>query len=126
MHIADIMNDNNIQIDWIFTHGRLHGKEGIVFFEVGTETEEVDGKEMEFQTIDPKCILIDGARFDYSHTMDHELEINTKENQVIFNRIDGLEVSIPSEDFKEMPFRLTEFGDKPIKQTAPEGHVEVE
>ena len=58
--------------------------------------------------------------------MDHELEINTKENQVIFSRIDGLEVPIPSEDFKEMPFRLTEFGDKPIKQTAPEGHVEVE
>jgi len=125
MHIADIMKDNNIQLDWIFTHGRLHQKEGIVFFEVGIEKEEIDGVEQEFQTIDPKCILIDGAKFDYSHTMDTELELNTKDTNVIFNRIDGLEVPIPASEFKNI-FKLVEFGDKPIKQTVPEGHIEVE
>jgi hypothetical protein len=126
MHIADIMKENKIQLDWIFTHGRLHGKEGIMFFEVGTEKEKVDGEEQEYQTIDPKCMLIDGARFEYGATMDNELELNTKDGHVIFSRIDGLEVPIPATDFKEMPFNLIEFGNKPIRQTAPEGHIEVE
>lgn len=126
MHIADIMKENKIKLDWIFTHGRLHGKEGFVFFEVGTETEEVDGEEVEYQTIDPKCVLIDGARFEYGTTMDNELEINLKGDEVIFNRIDGLEVPVKADGFKDMPFKLVEFGIKPIKQTAPEGHIEVE
>lgn len=126
MHIADIMKDNNIQLDWIFTHGKLHGKEGIVFFEVGKETEEIDGVEQEFQTIDPKCILIDGARFNYSETMDHELELNSKDNNIVFNRIDGLEVVIPSGDFKEMPFKIVEFSNKVLGSTPPANHIEVE
>ena len=125
MHIADIMNENKIPLDWIFTHGRLHHKEGIVFFEVATEKEEIDGVEEEFQTLDPRCILIDGAKFNYSETMEKELELNCKNSEVIFNRIDGLEVPIAAADFGNL-FRLVEFGDKPIKQSKPEGHIEVE
>lgn len=125
MYIADLMKNNNIQLDWIFTHGRLHQKEGIVFFEVGIETEEIDGIEQEYQTIDPKCIMIDGAKFDYSHTMDTELELNTKDTNVIFNRIDGLEIPIPASEFKNT-FKLVEFGNKPLKQNVPEGHIKVE
>ena len=126
MYIQDLMNKNEIELDWIFTHGRLHGKEGLVFFEVDVETEKVNDVEQEFQIIKPKCILIDGARFNYSSTMDNELEINTKNDNVIFNRIDGLEVSISIGEFKEMPFKLTEFGSKPIKQGIPDGHVEID
>lgn len=126
MNIADIMNENDIQTDWVFTHGRLHNQEGIVFFEVGTQTEEINGEEQQFQTIDPKCILIDGARFNYSETMDHELELNSKDNAVIFNRIDGLEVKIPTTDFKDMPFRINEFSKKTTGFKPPADHIEVE
>ena len=122
MLLVDIMKENNISQEWIFTHARLHGKEGIFFFEpVLVETE--DGDE---QSLDTKCILVDDAVFNYSEDMEREIEINVVGESIIFSRIDGKEIAIPKSGFEDMPFKLIEFSKTLRPHTKPADFVEVD
>ena len=122
MLLVDIMKENEINPNWIFTHVRLHGKEGLFFFEpVIVETE--DGDE---QSLDTKCILVDDAVFNYSDDMEREIEINVVGETVIFSRIDGKEIAVPKSGFEDMPFKLIEFSKTLKPHTKPTDFVEVE
>ena len=121
MALIDIMNENKIDPNWIFTHARFHEKEGLFFFE--PVLVEVDGKEE--QSLDTKCILIDDAVFNYSEDMEREIEINIVNDSIVFNRIDGQEISIPKSGFETMPFKLIEFAKTIKPHTKPTDFVEV-
>ncbi len=123
MLLKDIMEENDINPNWIFTHARLHDKEGLFFFEP-VLTENEDGEEE--QSLDTKCILVDGAVFNYSDDMEREIELNTIGDSVIFSRIDGKEIAIPKAGFEDMPFKLMEFSNALKPHTKPKDFVEVE
>lgn len=124
MSLIDLMKENDIDLNWVFTHSRLHGKEGLLFFEVVTKENDDTGEEEQF--LDPKCILIDDAKFIYSDDIEKEIEINWVNDKVVFNRIDGLEVKLTSSDLKNAPFKLVEFPEKITKQGKPTDFVEIE
>jgi len=124
MSLLDIMKENEIDPNWIFTHARYKDNEGLFFFEsVIHESEDEDVEdEHHFET---KCLLIDGSKFVYGDAMEKEIEINTVNDNVVFNRVDGASVSLSKEDFAELPFRLTAFGTEPIVAAKPADYVEV-
>lgn len=122
MLLVDIMKENEIDPSWIFTHARLHGKEGLFFFEpVFVKTEDGDA-----QSLDTKCILVDDAVFNYSEDMERDIEINVIGESLIFSRIDGKEIVIPKSGFEDMPFKLIEFSKTLKPHTKPTDFVEVQ
>ena len=123
MVLADIMKENEISPNWIFTHVKLHDKEGLFFFEP-LVTENEDGEEE--QSLDTKCILVDDAVFKYSDDMEREIELNVIEDSVVFNRIDGKEIKIPRSGFEDMPFKLSEFPNTLKPHTKPTDFVEID
>lgn len=124
MSLLDIMKQNDIDPNWVFTHARFHDKEGLFFFE-SVVTDAENDKEAEHY-FDTKCILVDDSKFNYGDDMEKEVEINVVEGKVIFSRIDGAEVSIPKADFSEMPFKLVEFGTSMSKHNKPADFVEID
>lgn len=126
MNILKLMNENNIDINMLFTLGKFNGKEGLIFFEVSNMTEEVNGVEEEFQTIEAQNCIIDGANFILKNIENPELELDSRKDNVYFYRVDGLEIVIPSSDFKEMPYKIIELSNKIHTTTPPANHIEVE
>jgi len=124
MSLLEIMKENDIDVNWVFTHVKFHNKEGLFFFESIVKESDEEGEEDEHY-FDTKCILIDDAKFIYGDDMEKEIEINVINGNVIFNRVDGAEVSIPENEFKDLPFRLTTFSNSVSKHSKPTDYVEV-
>ena len=61
MNLIDIMKKNEIELEWLFTLARFNDKEGLMFFEPVVDTIN----DMEVTNLDPKCIIIDDAKFIY-------------------------------------------------------------
>lgn len=120
--IHEMMKENELSLQWLFSHARLADKEGIIFFEVSTETDE---KDVEFQALTPKCILIDGAKFLITEDNEHDITINTLKDEIILNRVDGLEVKLSKGDFVDIPFHLEEFSKVKLQFSQPQDTVEV-
>jgi len=122
MNLIDIMKDQEIDINWVFTQAKFHDKEGLFFFE-SIVKENDDGVEEHF--FETKCILIDNAKFIYGEDMDKEISINTVDNKVVFNRVDGASVSINTVELSDLPFKLIEFGTT-LNTTKPNDFVEID
>ena len=123
MSLLEIMKENDIDPNWVFTHARLHNKEGLFFFESVIKDEEEGEPEHYFDT---KCLLIDNAKLVYGDDMENEIEINTIDDNVVFSRIDGASVSIPSSGFDGFPFKMIEFGTSIPKTSKPADYVEID
>lgn len=117
-----MMKENELSLQWLFSHARLVDKEGIIFFEVSTEKDDND---VEFQALTPKCILVDGAKFLITEDNEHDITLNTLKNEIILNRIDGLEVKLTKNDFVDIPFHLEEFSKTKLDMPQPENTIEV-
>ena len=122
MNLVDIMKEQEIDINWIFTHAKFHDKEGLFFFESIIKENE-DGIEEHF--FETKCILVDDAKFTYGDDMEKEISINTVDNKVVFNRVDGASVSIDTSELSDLPFKLIEFGIT-TNNTKPNNFVEID
>jgi len=122
MTLLEIMNENNIDPNWIFTHARLHDKEGLFFFE-SIIKENDEGEDEHY--FDTKCMLIDGARLDYSDDMEKNLELNSKDGMIILSRIDGASLTLKKSDFENLPFKVTEFGSK-INHSKPNEFIKID
>lgn len=121
--LIDIMKENEIDPNWVFTHAKLHDKEGLFFFE--SVVKEEDGEEPEHY-FDAKCLLIDNAKFVYGDDMEKEIEINISNDEVVFSRVDGASVSIPKSGFADLPFKLNDFGTKTANHEKPKDFVEID
>ncbi len=125
MNLIDIMKENGIDNNWLFSLAKLGNNEGLIFFEPISEID--DKTQEEIQSLDPKCIIIDGAKFIYHEEMDKEITIKSTNNMVVLTRIDGFEIKLASTDFVSCPFRLEEFKNtKPIVATLNAGFVALE
>ena len=122
MSLLKIMKDNDIAVNWVFTQAKFHDKEGLFFFEPIVK-ENDDGEEEHY--LEAKCILIDDAKFVYGDDMEKEITINLIEGKIVFNRVDGTNVSISEAEFSGFPFKLVEFG-KTVKHVEPVDFVEIE
>ena len=123
MSLLEIMKKNNIDPNWIFTHARLHNKEGLFFFE-SVVTDDDEGEQEQY--FDAKCLLIDNTKLVYGDDMEKEIEINSLDDNIIFNRVDGVSVSIPSSGFDNFPFKVIEFGTSIPKTGKPKDYVEID
>ena len=124
--LVDLMKENDIDVNWIFTQAKFHGKEGLFFFESVVKDSEEEGSDEQEHFFDAKCLLIDGAKFVYGEDMEKEIEINTKNEEVLFTRVDGASVSIPKAGFADMPFKLIEYSVTLPKHEKPEDYVEID
>ena len=124
MVISEMMKENEIGLEWLFSLAKLKGKEGLMFFE--PVVAEVDGAEV--SNLDPKCFLIDGAKFIYDEDMDKEITVNAINGVVTFTRIDGIQLNIDTNQIKGFPFGVEQFKAKPFdnKMKIPEDFVQVE
>jgi len=122
MTLLEIMNENNIDPNWIFTHARLHNKEGLFFFESIVKENDDDENEHYFDT---KCMLIDGARLDYSDDMEKNLELNSKDGLIVLSRIDGASLTLKKSDFENLPFKVIEFSSQ-INHSMPNEFIKID
>ena len=126
MNIAEMMKENDIKLEWLFTLAKLKDKEGLLFFEPVIETLE---DESEVSNLDPKCILIDNGKFVYSEDMDREIIINAIDDVISFTRIDGFQLNINTKEIEGFPFAAEQFRDQTfeskVKAEVPKDHVEI-
>lgn len=124
MVISEMMKENGIEFEWLFTLSKLNNKEGLMFFEpISTEINGV-----EVSDLDPKCFLIDGAKFIYDEDMDKDIVINAIDDVITFTRIDDVQLNINTKQIKGFPFSVEQFTTKPVvnKNKIPEDFVQVE
>jgi hypothetical protein len=124
MDIGGMMKENEIGLEWLFTLAKLNNKEGLMFFE--PVVAEIDG--VEVSNLDPKCFLIDGAKFIYDEDMDKEIIVNAVSSVVTLTRIDGIQLNINTDEIKGFPFSIEQFKAKVFenRQQVPADHVQVE
>ena len=126
MNLAEMMKENDIGLEWLFTLSKLKDKEGLLFFEPVIETLEDDS---EVSNLAPKCFLIDDGKFVYSEEMDNDIIINVIDHVISFTRIDGIQLNINTNEIKGFPFKFDQFRDQVFKAKTPEvpkDHVEIE
>lgn len=123
--VVDLMKENEIELEWLFTMAKLDNHEGLMYFEPITET--VD--EVEVMNLEPRCFIIDGAKFVYDEELDEKIIVNAVDKVVTFTRIDGIQLNINTNDIEGFPFNVQEFKDVPFEyrgnEQPPEGFVEV-
>lgn len=122
MNITEIMKENNINLEWLFVLAKLDNQEGLMYFE--TVTDEVN--QTEVTNLDPKCFIIDGAKFIYEEEMDPKITIHALEGVITFTRVDGIQLNIDTSQVKGFPFRYDQFKTSLVKEPPKEGHVLVE
>lgn len=124
MNLAEMMKDSGIELEWLFTLAKLDDKEGLMYFEPVSETIN----DVEVTNLDPRCILVDGAKFNYDEDMDKKITVNSINNIITFTRVDGIQLNINTKEISGFPFAVAQFNSTPfeIKAQMPEGHVEVE
>jgi hypothetical protein len=108
MKLHEIMNENEIKLEWLFTLSKFDDKEGLMFFEPVIETKE-DGTEV--NNLDPKCFLIDGGKFVYDEAQDNKIIINAIDGVITFTRVDGIQVNIDTKTIKGFPYAHEQFKD---------------
>jgi len=124
MNLAEMMKENDIELEWLFTLAKLDDKEGLMYFE--PVTDEVD--EHEVTNLAPKCLIVDGSKFVYDEDMDTKIIVNTIDDVITFTRIDGIQINIDTKQITGFPFTTAQFKDIPFeaKETEiPEDYVEV-
>ena len=123
MNIATMMKDNDIELEWLFTLSKLNDQEGLMYFEPIVET--IDDSEV--TNLNPKCFIIDGAKFIYDEDMDDKIIVNAVDKIVTLTRIDGIQINIDTKKVKGFPFKIVQFKDVPISQKdIPKDFVKVE
>ena len=123
MNIATMMKDNDIELEWLFTLSKLNDQEGLMYFEPIVET--IDDSEV--TNLNPKCFIIDGAKFIYDEDMDDKIIVNAVDKIVTLTRIDGIQINIDTKKVKGFPFKIVQFKDIPISQKdIPKDFVKVE
>ena len=125
MNLIDIMKKNEIELEWLFTLARFNDKEGLMFFEPVVDT--ID--DMEVTNLDPKCIIIDDAKFIYDSEMDKNIIINTVDDVISFTRIDGIQLNIDTKEISGFPFEIQQFKNKPFElseDVSRDGYVNLE
>lgn len=125
MNLMEIMKNNNIALECLFTLARLNDKEGLMFFDAVDEI--IDEEKNESVTnLEPKYILIDDAKFIYSSDMDKTITINSINNVVNFTRIDGNQLNIDLSIISGFPFKTEQFKNKVFEVSAPSDFVKIE
>jgi len=125
MNLAELMKENEIELEWLFTLARLKDKEGLMFFAPIIETLE-DGSEI--SNLDPKCFLVDNGKFVYSEELDNDITVNTIDSVISFTRIDGIQLNINTKEIKGFPFAYEQFRDQAFEAKSnevPKDHVEI-
>lgn len=123
MNITELMKKHNINLEWLFTLAKLDNQEGLMYFE--PVADEVD--ETEVTNLDPKCLVIDDAKFIYEEDMDPKITIHALDGVITFTRIDGVQLNINTKQIKGFPFKHDQFKTTLVKEEQPkEGHVLVE
>ncbi len=124
MNITEIMKQNNINLEWLFTLAKFKNQEGLMYFEplVATVNDE------EVTNLDPRCIIVDDAKFIYEDEMDNDIIIHAVNNVITLTRVDGIQLNIDTKIIKGFPFKHDQFASSLVKETSqpPEGHVLVE
>ena len=116
------MEANDVGLDWLFTLAKLDRQEGLMYFEpVKTK---IDG--IEVTDLDPKCFIIDGAKFVYDEDLDKNIIINAVNKVITFNRIDGIQFNVDVNLIEGFPFKVDSFSVMlPTKNVKPTDFVEV-
>jgi hypothetical protein len=119
MNIKNIMQTNNINLEWLFTLSKLNNKEGLMYFNpIITEINN-----HEFTDLEPQCFLIDGAKFLYDESMDRDIIIHSVDKVITFNRIDGIQLNINMSSIVGFPFRHEQFKNKMFLPEIKQDHV---
>jgi|SaaInlStandDraft_4_1057021.scaffolds.fasta_scaffold30335_4 hypothetical protein len=124
MNIIEMMKENEIELEWLFTLAKLEDKEGLMYFNPVTEV--ID--EVEATNLDPKCILVDGAKFIYDDEMDNKITVNSVDDVISFTRVDGIQLNINTNEIAGFPFNVSQFKNQAFefKTNVPEDYVEIE
>lgn len=125
MNLVDVMKDNGIDLDNLFTIAKLNGNEGLMFFKPIQEDDE--NGEPKNTNLEPICFIIDGAKFVYDEEMDKNIVINSVDRIITLTRIDGIQLNLDMKIIVGFPFKYEKFPDKVIKSlnTLPEDMVEI-
>jgi hypothetical protein len=126
--LVDIMKQNDIELEWLFTFARYSDHEGLIYFEPIVETISKQEEEIEVMDLKPQCLIIDGAKFVYDEEMDSKIVIGAINNIVTLTRIDGVQINIDTRTIEDFPFATTTISSKisDVSVQKPQGFVEVE
>lgn len=118
-----MMKEKDIDLEWLFTLAKVDNKEGLMYFKPLIEV--IDGTEV--SNLDPKCFVIDGAKYIYDEEMDEKIVVNCINNIITFTRIDGIQLNIDTTQIMGFPFNLEQFKNNPIeaKPELPGDFVEI-
>lgn len=142
-NIVDLMKENEIELEWLFTLAKLNDHEGLMYFEPivektklndhveeesANDDEEVADEELEVMNLKPQCFIIDGTKFVYDEELDNKIVINAIDDVVTLTRVDGIQLNIDTKTLSGFPFMTSAFSNKTfdIKIQKPEGYVEVD
>jgi hypothetical protein len=122
MSLVELMKENDIELDWLFTLAKLNSNEGLMYFAPVVETIN----DAEVTNLEPKCFIIDGALFVYGDELDDKIEVNSINNVISLTRVDGIQLNIDTKTISGFPFKHTQFKSIPftLKSDVKDDYVE--
>jgi len=122
--LKDMVEKFQIPKKSLFTMGRLHNKDGLIFFELNP-VENEDG-EVDYHDLQPTMIIIDGEKFTYSDTMIPDLFIHSINKVLSLNTLTGGVLEFKLNELIGFPFRTMDLVSNPPEKPNTDGLVKIE